>query len=210
MSGCDVCIGGDFDEVFAEYSIIESKPARKNAKCCECQIVIPRGQLHEHVAGRFEYWGDADSQNHWMTYHTCNLCAEIRQVFSCGEPARLRDIVVRYGRVGLPAAYDCQSVFYGTVYSSETVRPGTLAAMETNSLKAPFPWFGGKSRVSDEVWERFGNVANYVEPFFGSGAVLLGRPHPPGIETVNDLDCMVANFWRALKTCTRRSRRTRR
>lgn len=49
------------------------------------------------------------------------------------------------------------------------------------------------------MWERFGNVPNYVEPFFGSGAVLLGRPHAPKIETVNDLDCMVANFWRALK-----------
>lgn len=70
----------------------------------------------------------------------------------------------------------------------------------TYELKAPFPWFGGKSRVADFVWERFGNVANYVEPFFGSGAVLLGRPHAPGTETVNDLDCYLANFWRSIKT----------
>ena len=49
------------------------------------------------------------------------------------------------------------------------------------------------------VWERFGDVANYVEPFFGSGAVLLARPHEPGIETINDRDCFVANFWRALQ-----------
>ncbi len=69
----------------------------------------------------------------------------------------------------------------------------------TYELKAPFPWFGGKSRVADSVWERFGNVANYVEPFFGSGAVLLGRPHAPGTETVNDLDCYLANFWRSIK-----------
>jgi hypothetical protein len=66
-------------------------------------------------------------------------------------------------------------------------------------MKAPFPWFGGKSKVSDIVWERFGNPANYCEPFFGSGAVLLNRPDHPGIETINDLDCMVANFWRALQ-----------
>ncbi|MCA2968702.1 MAG: DNA adenine methylase [Acidobacteriaceae bacterium] len=70
----------------------------------------------------------------------------------------------------------------------------------TYELKAPFPWFGGKSRVADIVWERFGNVPNYVEPFFGSGAVLLGRPHSPGTETVNDLDCYLANFWRSIKT----------
>lgn len=67
------------------------------------------------------------------------------------------------------------------------------------SLRAPFPWFGGKSRVADLVWDRFGDVPNYVEPFFGSGAVLLGRPHAAHTETVNDLDCMVANFWRALQ-----------
>lgn len=66
-------------------------------------------------------------------------------------------------------------------------------------MKAPFPWFGGKSRVAHLVWDRFGDVPNYVEPFFGSGAVLLSRPHPPGTETINDLDCMVANFWRALQ-----------
>ena len=66
-------------------------------------------------------------------------------------------------------------------------------------LKAPFPWFGGKSRVAPIVWERFGNVPNYVEPFFGSGAVLLGRPHAAGIETVNDKDGFVCNAWRAIQ-----------
>lgn len=65
-------------------------------------------------------------------------------------------------------------------------------------LKAPFPWFGGKSRVSEAVWKRFGNVGNYIEPFFGSGAVLLQRPHRPRMETVNDKDCFLANFWRAV------------
>lgn len=68
----------------------------------------------------------------------------------------------------------------------------------SDELKAPFPWFGGKSRVADVVWQRFGPVRNYVEPFFGSGAVLLARPDPPGIETVNDLDGFISNFWRAV------------
>lgn len=67
------------------------------------------------------------------------------------------------------------------------------------SLKSPFPWFGGKSAVADLVWSRFGNVPNFVGPFFGSGAVLLSRPFTPGTETINDIDCMVANFWRALQ-----------
>ncbi len=67
------------------------------------------------------------------------------------------------------------------------------------TLKAPFPWFGGKSRAAHLVWRGFGDVANYVEPFAGSLAVLLGRPSTPRIETVNDRDMYLANFWRAVK-----------
>lgn len=68
-------------------------------------------------------------------------------------------------------------------------------------LKPPVPYFGGKVRAAAEVWRRFGEIKNYVEPFFGSGAVLLGRPIvlPNQIETVNDLDCFVMNFWRSVK-----------
>ncbi len=66
--------------------------------------------------------------------------------------------------------------------------------------KPPFPWFGGKSPVADAVWAALGDVKNYVEPFFGSGAVLFLRPDGVGdIETVNDADGLLANFWRALQ-----------
>jgi DNA adenine methylase len=66
-------------------------------------------------------------------------------------------------------------------------------------MKAPFPYFGGKSRVAHIVWERFGNVRNYVEPFCGSAAVLLARPPGfAGSETINDFDGYVSNFWRSI------------
>ena len=65
---------------------------------------------------------------------------------------------------------------------------------------APFPWFGGKSAVAPQVWEALGNVAHYVEPFFGSGAVLLQRPHSAKFETVNDIDGLLSNFWRAVRS----------
>lgn len=70
-------------------------------------------------------------------------------------------------------------------------------------MKAPFPWFGGKRRVADIVWQALGDVDNYVEPFAGSLAVLLERPLDhggiaTGAETVNDKDAYVANFWRAV------------
>lgn len=66
---------------------------------------------------------------------------------------------------------------------------------------APFPYFGGKRRVSDVVWRAFGDAQNYVEPFAGSLAVLLARPHDytDRIETVNDADGFIANFWRAVR-----------
>ena len=68
-----------------------------------------------------------------------------------------------------------------------------------DGLFSPFPYFGGKRKVAKEVWRRFGDVQNYVEPFCGSCAVLLLRPSAPKTETVNDADGLLSNFWRALK-----------
>ena len=69
-----------------------------------------------------------------------------------------------------------------------------------NDLRAPFPYFGGKSRAAPLVWERFGAVVNYVEPFFGGGAVLLACPEKqrPRVETVNDANAHLANVWRSI------------
>ena len=62
-----------------------------------------------------------------------------------------------------------------------------------------FQWFGGKARVADVVWAALGDVDSYVEPFFGSGAVLHLRPHAgERTETINDFDGYVANFWRSV------------
>lgn len=66
------------------------------------------------------------------------------------------------------------------------------------TLAAPFPYFGGKSGACDEVWRALGDPENYVEPFAGSAAMLLGRPSIGHTETVNDADGFVANFWRAV------------
>ena len=62
----------------------------------------------------------------------------------------------------------------------------------------PFPHFGGKHAIAEVVWERLGPVRHYLEPFAGSLGILLQRPHPPQIETVNDLDDQITNVWRAL------------
>ncbi len=60
------------------------------------------------------------------------------------------------------------------------------------NYQPPFPYFGGKSPVASLVWDALGQPRNYVEPFFGSGAVLFLRPGGAGnVETVNDADGFV-------------------
>ncbi len=72
--------------------------------------------------------------------------------------------------------------------------------MSAAVLRAPFPYFGGKRRAADLIWSALGNVDHYVEPFCGSAAVLLARPHVGRCETINDRDGMVSNFWRAVRS----------
>jgi site-specific DNA-adenine methylase len=66
-------------------------------------------------------------------------------------------------------------------------------------LASPYPWFGGKARVAHLVWPALGDVEHYVEPFFGGGAILLNRPTEPRVETINDIDLYVVNFWRSVQ-----------
>lgn len=67
-------------------------------------------------------------------------------------------------------------------------------------MNTPYQWFGGKASVAGEIWRRLGDVGNFSDPFFGGGAVLLNRPdwHERQIETINDIDHYVVNFWRSL------------
>lgn len=65
--------------------------------------------------------------------------------------------------------------------------------------KPPFPWFGGKSRIAAQVWEKLGrDVVNFCDPFTGSAAFLMGAPEYVKIRTINDADGYVVNFWRAV------------
>ena len=69
-------------------------------------------------------------------------------------------------------------------------------------MKAPYPYFGGKSAVASVVWDALGDCGHYIEPFCGSCAVLLARPRYDStrhVETVNDADGHIANVWRALQ-----------
>lgn len=70
-------------------------------------------------------------------------------------------------------------------------------------MKPLFPYFGGKSSIADIIWKHLGDVGSYVEPFFGSGAVLAARPHrvtpSTHAELVNDLNGWLVNSWRSVQ-----------
>jgi len=67
------------------------------------------------------------------------------------------------------------------------------------AVRAPFPWFGGKRDVLDLVWGALGQPKQYIEPFCGSAAMLLGARAPASLEVIGDLNGFVANFWRCVK-----------
>jgi len=64
--------------------------------------------------------------------------------------------------------------------------------------KIAFGWYGGKFSHLDWLLPLLPDCHHYCEPFAGSAAVLLNRPPSP-VETYNDLDGEVVNFFRVLR-----------
>ena len=61
-----------------------------------------------------------------------------------------------------------------------------------------FGWYGGKYSHLDWLLPLLPATTHYCEPFGGSGAVLINRPPAP-VETFNDIDGDIANFFRVLR-----------
>jgi DNA adenine methylase len=61
-----------------------------------------------------------------------------------------------------------------------------------------FGWYGGKYSHLDWLLPLLPACHHYCEPFAGSAAVLLNRT-PAAVETYNDLDGEVVNFFRVLR-----------
>jgi site-specific DNA-adenine methylase len=90
-----------------------------------------------------------------------------------------------------------------TTISDEVCLTGSI------SVKSPYPYFGGKSKIMPEVWKRLGDPPNLIDAFLGSNAPLLSRigwdwsrgqwkDGKNRTETINDKNCFVSNFWRAI------------
>jgi len=69
----------------------------------------------------------------------------------------------------------------------------------TTDIKRPaVRWYGGKWNLAAWIIDFFPDHLNYLEPCFGAGSVLFQKPRSR-LETVNDLDGDVTNFFRVLR-----------
>lgn len=90
-----------------------------------------------------------------------------------------------------------------TVNKIDDVLSTSVEPMLKNEVEKPnrliaFGWYGGKFSHLDWLLPLLPKTTHYCEPFGGSAAVLLNR-EPSPVETYNDIDGEVVNFFRVLR-----------
>ncbi len=88
------------------------------------------------------------------------------------------------------------------IFAEEEVKrkksPSSISKLTQPKKLIAFGWYGGKFSHLDWLLPFLPKCNHYCEPFAGSGAVLLNRAPSP-VETYNDLDGEVVNFFRVLR-----------
>lgn len=74
-------------------------------------------------------------------------------------------------------------------------------------MKAVMKYPGSKWSIAKWIISLFPEHHSYLEPFFGSGAVLFNKPRS-NIETVNDLDGNVVNLFEWIRKDPERQAQT--
>ena len=74
----------------------------------------------------------------------------------------------------------------------------TVIARKRDAKRIAFGWYGGKFSHLDWLLPKLPSAHHYCEPYSGSAAVLLNRA-PALVETYNDIDGDVSNFFRVLR-----------
>ncbi len=76
--------------------------------------------------------------------------------------------------------------------------PKAIARRTLNGKRIVFGWYGGKFSHLDWLLLLLPYAHHYCEPFAGSAAVLLNR-EPSPVETYNDIDGEVVNFFQVMR-----------
>ncbi len=84
------------------------------------------------------------------------------------------------------------------VNGSHRALPGMEDVPRSGRNRIVFGWYGGKYSHLAWLLPLLPECHHYCEPFAGSAAVLLNRPPSP-VETYNDIDGEVVNFFRVLR-----------
>jgi DNA adenine methylase len=84
-----------------------------------------------------------------------------------------------------------------TVHQPRKTPPPLMRINKPKKLIA-FGWYGGKFSHLDWLLPQLPKCLHYCEPFAGSGAVLLNKMPSP-VETYNDIDGEVVNFFKVLR-----------
>ena len=77
-------------------------------------------------------------------------------------------------------------------------KPPAISTLRTKRKLILFGWYGGKFSHLDWLLPLLPKCHHYCEPFSGSAAILLNRDPSP-VETYNDLDGEVVNFFRVCR-----------
>jgi DNA adenine methylase len=77
-------------------------------------------------------------------------------------------------------------------------KPPVVSKLTRKRKMILFGWYGGKFSHLDWLLPLLPKCHHYCEPFAGSAAILINR-EPSPVETYNDLDGEVANFFRVLR-----------
>lgn len=85
-----------------------------------------------------------------------------------------------------------------TAQNKRKSAPSPISKLRGKKLIA-FGWYGGKFSHLEWLLPLLPKCNHYCEPFAGSGAVLFNRSSSP-VETYNDLDGEVVNFFRVLRS----------
>lgn len=88
---------------------------------------------------------------------------------------------------------ETSSLFLNAVLDEAGIRP-----IRKNKKKIAFGWYGGKYSHLSWLLPLLPEANHFCEPFGGSAAVLINRDPSP-VETYNDLDGEVVNFFRVLR-----------
>lgn len=74
----------------------------------------------------------------------------------------------------------------------------TKLSMEVRGINTLLNYPGAKWGMAETICGLMPKHRSYLEPYFGSGAVLFNK-QPSAIETVNDIDGDIVNFFRVLR-----------